>query len=212
MYWKAVSHSSIGVLHHQKGMPCQDYSECRILEDGVIIGAVSDGAGSAKYSDKGSQLVVKTTLDYFSKINKIIQKRKKLQRKTHLHFCQLEAQRLFTKLVQEKLIERLQEKARQEGYSLQELACTLLCFIATPNWIAGMQIGDGFLVIRLAEENYELLFTPDKGEYANETTFVTSANALEDMQVRFILKPLEFICAATDGLERVALRVTVPGI
>ena len=48
----------------------------------------------------------------------------------------------------------------------------------------------------------------DKGEFANETTFVTSRNALDDMQVSVISHPLEFICAATDGLERVALRVS----
>jgi Protein phosphatase 2C len=53
-----------------------------------------------------------------------------------------------------------------------------------------------------------LLFSPDKGEFANETTFVTSTNASADMQVQVIPSSIEFICAATDGLERVALRIS----
>jgi hypothetical protein len=52
---------------------------------------------------------------------------------------------------------------------------------------------------------YQLLFRPDKGEYINETTFVTSANALADMQIRVLAEPLEFVCAATDGVEKVAI-------
>jgi hypothetical protein len=71
-----------------------------------------------------------------------------------------------------------------------------------------MQIGDGFIVVRPNLEAHQLLFPPDKGEYINETTFVTSANALDKMRVGVrSLKP-QFICAATDGLERVAIRMS----
>ena len=55
------------------------------------------------------------------------------------------------------------------------------------------------------EGNYQLLFQPDKGEYINETTFITSTNALEEMQIAVLAKPVEFICAATDGVEKVAI-------
>lgn len=54
---------------------------------------------------------------------------------------------------------------------------------------------------------YQLLFKPDKGEYINETTFITSSDALKEMQVSVLQGQQEFICAATDGLERVAIRL-----
>jgi serine/threonine protein phosphatase PrpC len=202
MNWKAVSHSSIGVLHQQNGLPCQDYGNYRPLKNGVIIGAVADGAGSAKYSDVGARLVVETTLVYL--MGRFIQK----QRFCQQNFSKEEAKECFDKLLKSRLIGRLKQKAQQEGYSIQDLACTLLCFVATPSWTAAMQIGDGFLVVQPQNENYKLLFSPDKGEFTNETTFVTSANALSDMQVGVIPSPLKFICAATDGLERVALRMS----
>ncbi len=55
---------------------------------------------------------------------------------------------------------------------------------------------------------YQLLFQPDKGEFANETTFITSANAVKEMQVKVISEKQEFICASTDGVEKVAIRLS----
>ena len=69
-----------------------------------------------------------------------------------------------------------------------------------------MQIGDGFLVSRVASGEYELIFTPDKGEYANQTAFITTEKVLESLQVHCGTTPSDFLCAATDGLENVALK------
>ncbi len=71
-----------------------------------------------------------------------------------------------------------------------------------------MQIGDGFVVVRPKRKDYQLLFKPDKGEYANQTTFVTSNSALADMQISVLPHPPKFICASTDALERVAIRLS----
>lgn len=206
-HWKAVAHSTIGVLHQEHGILCQDYANYRLLEHGVMVGAVADGAGSAKHSDVGARLAVETALQYFSRMGTFIQGRKRCGEKFTQPFSKQEAEKHFARLLQQKVRVRLEQKAEKDGYALQDLACTLLCFIATPYWTVAMQIGDGFLVVRAESQDYQLLFSPDKGEFANETTFVTSVNALDDMQVDVIPYPLEFICAATDGLERVALRV-----
>jgi hypothetical protein len=202
MNWKAVAHSSIGVLHQQHGMPCQDYAKYRFLRDGIIIGAVADGAGSAKFSDLGAWLAVEVSLTYL--MGKFIQKQRRYQKQ----LSREEAQECFTQLLESRIVNRFRQKAHQRNCSVSDLACTLLCFIATPHWTAAMQIGDGFLVVRQKNEAYQLLFSPDKGEFANETTFVTSTNASADMQVQVIPSSIEFICAATDGLERVALRIS----
>ncbi len=205
MVWRAIARSAVGTSHLKQQMPCQDYGDCKILND-VMIGAVADGAGSAKYADIGAKLAVNTVLGYLKKMAKCLQKRK--------HVCQLNhqpseeaARKLFAKTVKKVGI-AFKEQAASKGYSVQDLACTLLVVIATPNWVAAMQIGDGFITVRCQLEEPQLLFPPDKGEYVNETTFVTSANALNTMRVCVRSGKQEFICAATDGLERVAIRMS----
>ncbi len=206
MAWRAIARSSIGTSHQKQNMPCQDYGGCKILND-VIVGAVADGAGSAKYSDIGAKLAVKTALGYLTDTEEWLQEAKHIWQLTHKPLSEEEARELFAKTVEE-VVTALQEQAINDGYSIDDLACTLLVVVATPNWVAAMQIGDGFIAVRCQQEDHQLLFQPDKGEYINETTFVTSANALEAMRVCVRSGKQEFICAATDGLERVAIRMS----
>ncbi|AFY51049.1 hypothetical protein Nos7524_5330 [Nostoc sp. PCC 7524] len=206
MGWKAIARSALGTSHESQEIPCQDYGDDRIFND-VIVGAVADGAGSAKYADLGANLAVKTTLKYLSKISEYLRKRQRCWERFSHALSETEAKKLFTKTV-EKVIKELDEQAIKKDYSVNELACTILVFVATPHWIAAMQIGDGFIVVRSQNsEEYQLLFHPDRGEFANETTFITSANALQEMQVKVIAGEQAFICASTDGLEKVAIRL-----
>ncbi|MEH2425483.1 MAG: PP2C family serine/threonine-protein phosphatase [Nostoc sp.] len=206
MNWKAVARYAIGTSHQNQGIRCQDYGDYRIFND-VIIGAVADGAGSAKYSDIGSKLAVETVLKCFSDISESPQKQEELEEDFSQPLSKKEVHKLFAKIL-EIALEKLHNQAAQGNYSVNDLACTLLVFVATPDWIAGMQIGDGFIVVRSQESEYQLLFQPDKGEFINETTFITSTNAVKEMQVEIILQKQEFICASTDGLEKVAIRLS----
>ena len=199
--WKAIARSAVGTSHEKQKIPCQDCGNYRIFND-VIVGAVADGAGSAKYSHFGSELAVETVIKCFADINELPDKQGFSQ-----PLSEMEAKEVFTKFVKD-VITALNKEADNKGYSVSDLACTLLVFIATPEWVAAMQIGDGFMVVRSQDAEYKLLFEPDKGEFFNETTFVTSANALEEMQVQVISGKQEFICASTDGLEKVAIRLS----
>lgn len=204
MGWKAIARSATGTSHKDQKIPCQDYGHYRIFNN-VIVGAVADGAGSAKYSHFGSELAVETTLKYLSRISEYLQKRKQFWERFSQPLSEQEAKKLFTKTVNH-VISDLTKQAANKDYSINDLACTLLVFVATPEWVAAMQIGDGFIVMGSQDAEYQMLFKPDKGEFFNETTFVTSANALEEMQVQVISGKQGFICAATDGLEKVAIR------
>jgi serine/threonine protein phosphatase PrpC len=234
--WKAIARYATGTSHKEQKIPCQDCGLYRIFKD-VIVGAVADGAGSAKYSHFGAELAVETVIKCFADItanchqmcyrwkglNPVIDFVMRFifvaglignccnQFPDKQGFSQplseMEAKEVFTKFVKE-VITALNKQATNKGYSVSDLACTLLVFIATPEWVAAMQIGDGFMVVRSQDAEYQLLFEPDKGEFFNETTFVTSANALEEMQVQVISGKQEFICASTDGLERVAIRLS----
>lgn len=202
MAWKAVTCSAPGTSHQNQQMPCQDYRDCRIFED-VVVGAVADGAGSAKYSDIGAKLAVYTVLRYLERVGNIQKRNYWDFQKPSKEF----AKKLFTKIVK-RAIAALHKQAARNGYAVDDLACTLLVFVATPHWVAAMQIGDGFIVIRPQDGEYQMLFQPDKGEFINETTFVTSANVESEIQVDVRAGNQEFICASTDGLEKVAIRMT----
>ncbi|MBD2777610.1 protein phosphatase 2C domain-containing protein [Iningainema tapete] len=202
MVWKAIARSSIGISHKKQQIPCQDYGEYRILKN-VIVGAVADGAGSAKFADIGAKLAVKTALSYLWEF----QKDKPYWQERCRPRSEQPVRKMFAKAVN-KVVTALQTEAANGGYSFQDLACTLLVFVATPHWVAAMQIGDGFIVVCSQQGNHQLLFPPDKGEFINETTFVTSANALSEMQVCVLPGKQKFICASTDGLERVAIHMS----
>lgn len=236
MNWKAIARSAIGTSHLKQQMPCQDYGNYKII-DRVIIGVVADGAGSAKYSDIGAKLAVNTVLATITehdltiitelgssdsvsesktkttsawKLGKLLGKNDR-ESNSAIALVQspaeAKASQIFSKIVNQ-VIKALSEQATKDNYSIEDLACTLLIVIATPNSVAAMQIGDGFITVCCPEKKPQLLFPPDKGEYINETTFVTSTNALKDMRVVVQAGQPEFICASTDGLERLAIRMS----
>lgn len=201
MSWKVVTHSAIGSRHLSKGLPCQDYGNYCVQDD-LIMGAVADGAGSAKYSDVGSKVTVETYL-------KCVQQELKplfSNSGSPEDISDINFRDLFSN-VSHAIFNALETEANQGDFPLRELGCTLLGFIASPHWIAAMQIGDGFIVLReYQDDDIHLLFQPDKGEFINETLFITSQGAIDQMQVVVKQVQPQFICAATDGLENVAIR------
>lgn len=206
MSWKVIVRSVIGTSHQCQQLPCQDFGDDRVLGD-VLIGAIADGAGSARHSDIGAKLAVTTALDYLAATEAWLQKRHHSWDSLPHAPTPETVRKIFTRTVT-RICDQFSQQAAVDGYSVDDLACTLLVFLATPHWVAAMQIGDGFIVTRSRTNDYQLMFQPDKGEFANQTTFVTSANALADMQVRVVLEQPTFICAASDAIERVAIRLS----
>ncbi|MEI3652147.1 MAG: PP2C family serine/threonine-protein phosphatase [Dolichospermum lemmermannii FEM_B0920] len=194
MKWQAVAKSVIGTKHIKSETPCQDYSEYKILEkEQVILGAVSDGMGSAKFSQIGSKLAVETTLNYLQKETNWKYKADENAWKEHFKNLLIEVRR------------KLDIHANDNELNIRDYACTLIAFVATPKCLFAMQVGDGLIVVRADNQDYELLFQPDKGEFANETTPVTSSTAVGEMRFCIKEKCYDFICAATDGIENLAL-------
>src|SRR4051812_42017284 len=65
--WKYAFASVIGTSHTKMGIPCQDRSDCTILEsaDGtsVLVAVVADGAGSAERAEVGASLACSLFID-----------------------------------------------------------------------------------------------------------------------------------------------------
>jgi len=201
--WKAIARSVMGVSHQHQGQPCQDAGAYRRLDGGILLGAIADGAGSVNHAEIGAQLVVQSSLDFLQRWHEFALRRGERQWVEKLD--QGKTRRFFEHLLQ-RLHHDLRQQANQLNCDMSCLAATLLVFIAHPQGLIALQVGDGFLVVHRGDGHYQILFTPDKGEFANETVFITSENAVQSLQVYHSSDPVAFICASTDGLENVAIK------
>lgn len=194
MSWQAIASSAVGTSHFDSGI-CQDANAYEVVEAGeIIIGAVSDGMGSAKYSQIGSDAAVQVAITELKRIEWQLQP---------MH--EYVIHEIFYDLVK-TITNELNSLSQAHNCYIQDLACTLIVFVASPHWFNAMQIGDGLLVGRSTNGEYELLIAPDKGEYINETSAVTDVKGPQDLNILVRHTSFEFICAATDGIENICLQ------
>jgi hypothetical protein len=98
-------------------------------------------------------------------------------------------------------------EARARQVALRELATTLILAVAMPARVAVIQIGDGAAVVCDAAGQLCALTVPDGGEYANETTFLSSPQALAAAQIRVWQGNPRHLVVFSDGLQRLALNM-----
>jgi hypothetical protein len=190
--WQVAGVSVTGTTHLRFEIPCQDANAYDVLPSDVLIAVVADGAGSAAHSEIGSKAAVDTVLaaarnsssDTFDRVE----------------LCQSSVQDWMR-----KARDAVQDEARKRNVCSRELATTLIIVVATLEFVVAGQIGDGATVIRSAEGKIDTLTTPMRGEYANETVFITSADAEEVMQLKASEGKAMDIAAFSDGLQNLAL-------
>ena len=198
--WMVGGASVVGVSHVRNGLPCQDSVRYRVSGD-VLIAAVADGAGSAELSDVGSALAAETS----------VQSAELLLEKEHDHAPYALHETCLGPIIAaavEEARRELQAEAGRRGVEVRQLATTMLLAVHTPRLLAVGQIGDGAVVASDGQGGYRTWITPQRGgEYANQTVFLTSANAMSELEVRVErLGPgaLE-LAMFTDGLQNLAL-------
>jgi hypothetical protein len=199
--WRFAYASTQGRSHIAAGTPCQDSSTCLLVRSTqgshLLIAAVSDGAGSASHSDVGSKLVCSSFAD---------------EMKTFVR-----EQGTATPIDREQVEWWLGDFRRDVachadklGVTQRELACTFLGAVVSPTWSAFCQIGDGGIVVSASpgekdKAEFELVFWPEQGEYANETYFATMDDVAGHLQFRVRDTPVGEVALFTDGLQRLVL-------
>jgi len=186
-----------GLIHRKNMKPCQDFAAWtyHVSPSPSFIIALADGSGGSNFSEEGAYLSVQKTLLFFRNL---------LKKPLFLSSDTL-------KPVGESLVYEIQTllklKARIKKEPLDAFSTTLLVFIATSRGYAFFQIGDGFGVIRhSSDSDYALLLPPQKGEHTNETNFITSPNAFDQLRFCFEENLPSFLALSTDGIESVALK------
>lgn len=198
--WVVSGASVTGTSHHRSGLPCQDSLDYRVSGE-VLIAAVADGAGSATMSDVGSALAAETSVKTVERVLNDYH-----DHAPHpLHETCLK--RVVIGAVEEACRELHEESQRRE-VDVRQLATTLLLAVHTRDILAAAQIGDGAMVVSDGPGAYVTFITPQRGEYANQTNFLTSSDAMSKLDVRIerVSGSSSRLAMFTDGLQNLVLR------
>ena len=196
-----------GLGHLRANTLCQDSSGVVEVGNGVVVGAVADGGGSAKLSHIGSNLAAQTALSALALVGRTIDLAT-LQEPQWRQICTDVLEDVRRIILEEARIMQLGDAG------VPHFGTTLLAFIASRSRLAALQVGDGFIVATRSgttEEGaprFDIAFKPERGEYTGETVRVTSSGWEKDMKAQVFDGPFDFVCVASDGLEKVAIRQT----
>ncbi len=194
--WQAIASSVLGTSHQKRGQPCQDAHAWDILGPGLVVAAVADGAGSASLSDVGAQVATRTAVE---------------QIKRQWDRLAAEQSEVCWEPLLGEVLEHAQNAIAAESLTrdveVRQLATTLLILVASSQEVAVAQIGDGAVVIGDRQGHITALTQPENGEYANETTFLISPNALESAQIKVWEGEIAHFALFSDGLQRLALKL-----
>ncbi len=196
--WNAVGASVKGTSHLKSTLPCQDASAYTVMESGVFLAAVSDGAGSASKSDLGAQQAVNQALLalYLNLVNEIP-----------------DSGALWAEVLREAFRAARDHVFRlpdTDGGEVRDYSCTLTLVIADLDWLVTGQIGDGLAVAQTLHGGLDIIAAPQRGEYADSTFFLTGDHAEDMFSGRVYrqgvdIEPVSAVALMTDGLTNLAI-------
>jgi hypothetical protein len=185
--WSCAGFSVAGGAHVHAGIPCQDFFTIQDDQSCRRVIALADGAGSAKCCEAGAKLAVDTMITAIAEYPRSLRE-----------IAESESIE-FGKLVRNKLV----EASIVDGNSINDYACTLLAAAFEENCGYFWQVGDGAWIVE-TKDGIDCATWPCKGEFNNQTTFITS----DDWETKWIPAFMENLVAAvgfTDGLEMFCL-------
>lgn len=198
--WHVAKASVAGRGHLERNIPCQDSHATLITKEYVVL-AVADGAGSQSHSQIGSRVACETVL----KSLELVCSTHQWHRSGALPTAQEWAK--VRRGVLKNVLDALQKEATKEGIELRSMACTLMACIITEAGIMGFHVGDGRACYQDHSGDWVALLTPFKGEFANETVFLTSAPVIAQDDDQFVSDFLVVtggkvpVALLTDGCE-----------
>jgi hypothetical protein len=192
--WLNGGASVVGTNHLENNTPCQDSYAIEYSQDkNWIAAAVCDGAGSAKKSEVGSQLVAN---EFAKKLIHLSEEFKNKQPGTWINDY----------IIQQVLIVRDELRKIANSDTLEDYHTTLVACLVGKTGGFVIHIGDGSLVggvtcqekDRLVIDYESFISEPQNGEYLNETFFITEPNWIKNIRVT-PLPPLDWFLIGTDG-------------
>lgn len=191
--WRIAGASVRGTSHVKLGIPCQDYCGYRralLGSSPALVIAIADGAGSASLSHIGSRATAEHLLHEIP-----------------LSFASIaDASDTLAHTWFQSARDHLHVIATEQSCDMRDLACTVLVAILADFGCFFAQIGDGAWIAQKDKE-YLAATWPSGGEYANETTFITSPNWSSSITSRLVFGGISAAAGFTDGIQRLALQI-----
>lgn len=192
MNWRFAAAKAQGTSHLRDDLPCQDAYDCLIVPHGAanaLLVTVSDGAGSASLGAAGAAHICATSSTLVSS-----------------GLDAAPAGEAWLRAHVEQVRASVLEEAARLERPPREFAATLLVAVLGPDWSAFAQVGDGAMVTsEPGTGEWSWLFWPQRGEYANTTSFLTDSNALDNLEVAFLKHGQQELAVFTDGLQHLVL-------
>jgi serine/threonine protein phosphatase PrpC len=165
--WKAIAYAARGKSHIATSTPCQDKVFYTSKGDINLI-ALSDGAGSAKLSHFGAEKTIQAVSAFIlGNYQRIITNEDGVALKREMA---------------EYLQKELRRKAKELSCDIDDLAATLLVAAADKNTFFIVHVGDGVIGF-IKDSKLKVISSPQNGEFANMTFFVTAADVLQHLNI-----------------------------
>lgn len=191
MPWKVVAGSATGTAHTETGTTCQDAFHWCSHQD-WLVALVSDGAGSARFSDVGAQHAARRITE---ELIYAITHELTAENRNSVDYWQ-ERIRLSIEATRISLI----KTQAVENCSLRDFHATIVGAVAGPEFGMFFQIGDGAAAAALtATWDNPRLSLPENGNYADETYFFTEECWQEHLRFTVFSPALNYITLVTDG-------------
>ncbi|MDQ3575443.1 MAG: protein phosphatase 2C domain-containing protein [Actinomycetota bacterium] len=204
--------TALGASHREAGLPCQDsagwWSGPLGGSTGVMtVAAVADGAGSARLAALGSQSAVTEVLRLVRCLAGELPPASDDDRSflsTAESPDNAAAGAEATAVVMELFAaarRALEAAAHEAEADLRDLATTLIVALATPDSLVIGEVGDGVVAVSIGGAVIGPL-TPQRGEFANETAFLTGGEVLPEVSLAsFPSSEVEAFAISSDGLR-----------
>ena len=215
-----VAASQRGRSHAQEGKPRDDhYKLYHCDESDWYIIAVADGAGSAKYSRKGSEIACETVVNY---CKEQLLNCSEFEEKIQAYYNaenEEDARKQMSNIIYSiignaafKAHKNIKDAAIANEFSIKDFATTLMFAICKKfdfGWfVASYWVGDGAMCIfNKDKQTFKLLGIPDEGEFSGQTRFLTMPEIFKDAKsvmdrLRFsIEEDFTALMLMTDGIS-----------
>jgi hypothetical protein len=177
-------------------LECQDaYRYAFEPSSGALVLAVADGAGSRPRSAEGATLAVGMGV---ARLVEVFRERGLPKSGAAWH--------ALLRGEYEGIVSSFRGAIARLGPDPKEFAATLTLAVLAPPWVGIVRLGDGFVVARArddsgADQLHLVSFPPPAGEYVNETFFLTSTEALREVEIDCVYdEGLTALLVASDGL------------
>jgi serine/threonine protein phosphatase PrpC len=207
--------SQRGRSHANEGRPRDDDFSLYFDEKTEwYIMTVADGAGSAKFSRRGSQIACNTAVKVCRE--QLAEIGGSLEDQIKLYWNEKQAERKYAYEYLHKVVgkaayeahKKIREEAAAKQRNFKEYATTLLLCICKKfefGWFIGaFWVGDGGIgIYRNKPQELKILGEPDGGEFAGQTRFLTMPEIFNDrVRTRFeIVEDFTALILMTDGVS-----------